>query len=335
MNEQIIITRAGGPEVLSLIDSPLAAPRAGEVRIRVHAAGVAYADILMRKGVYPGAPRMPFVPGYDVVGTIEMLGPGVAGFRPGQLVAAMTTTGGYTQYCTVAASELVLVPEGIDAAVAVSALLNYSTAYQLLHRATSTQAGEQILVHGAAGGVGSALLELGKLAGLRIYGTASAAKHDLVRQLGATPLDYRAADLVERVRDLSAGGVDVVYDGVGGASFSQSYRMLRPQGRLIAYGVGPAVARSHFPQLGLYSSIARLLWLRLIPDGHRVTFYMINQLKRQQPAWFREDLATVFGLIARRAIQPIVSAQLPLSQAAAAHEMMEAGQSRGKIVLLP
>jgi NADPH:quinone reductase-like Zn-dependent oxidoreductase len=305
------------------------------VRVRVLAAGVAYADILMRKGVYPGAPRMPFVPGYDIVGVVDALGPGVVGLAVGQHVAALITTGGYTTYSTLSAAELIPVPNGVDPAEAVSSLLNYVTAYQLLHREARVRAGEQIVVHGAAGGVGTALLELSQLAGLSVYGTASRGKHDLVTELGATPLDYRDPDLPRRVRALTGGGVDAVFDGVGGVSFHRSYRMLRPRGRLVAYGVGPAVSQSRVPLLGIIDSVARLTALRLIPDGRAVSFYQINPVRRKHPDWFQADVAAVFAHLARGEIRPTVSVRLPLEQAARAQSILEAGQSRGKVVLVP
>lgn len=335
MNRQVVIQRPGGPEVLAVVERQMTDPGPGMVRVRVLAAGVAYADILMRKGVYPGAPRMPFVPGYDIVGTVDALGPGVAGFAIGQRVAALTTTGGYTTCITLPAAALIPVPDGIDPAVAVSTLLNYVTAYQLLHREAHVRAGERVLVHGAAGGVGTALLELGRLAGLRIYGTASRAKHDLVTELGATPLDYRDPDLPGRVRALTGEGVDAVFDGVGGVSFHRSYRMLRPRGRLVAYGVGPAVSQSRVPLLGIIDSVARLAALRLIPDGRTISFYQINPVRRRHPDWFQADVAAVFAHLARGEIRPTVSARLPLEQAARAQSILEAGQSCGKVVLLP
>lgn len=334
LNQHVLIPRAGGPEVLTLVSGPVPTPGPGQVRVRVLAAGVAYADVLMRKGAYPGAPRMPFVPGFDLVGVVDALGPGVTGLTLGQRVAALTTTGGYTTYACLPAAELVPVPDTLDPAVAVSAMLNYLTAYQLLHRASPTRPGERALVHAAAGGVGTALLELARLAGLTVYGTASRAKHDLVAGLGATPIDYRSEDVVGRVRELS-GGVDVVYDGLGGASFVQSYRALRPRGRLVAYGVGPAVSQSRWPWLGVVGSAARLGGLWLIPDGRAVSFYLINRVRRQHPEWFRADLAVIFEHIAQGRIQPLVSERLPLAEAAAAQRLLEAGQSRGKIVLIP
>ncbi len=335
MNRQVMIQRPGGPEVLAVVERQVPEPGPGMVRVRVLAAGVAYADILMRKGVYPGAPRMPFVPGYDIVGTVDALGPGVAGFAIGQRVAALTTTGGYTTYAIVPAAELIPVPDDVDPAEAVSSLLNYVTAYQLLHREARVRSSERVLVHGAAGGVGTALLELGRLAGLTVYGTASPAKHDLVVELGATPLDYRDPGLPELVRALTGGGVDAVFDGVGGVSFHRSYRMLRPRGRLVAYGVGPAVSQSRVPLLGIIDSVARLAALRLIPDGRAVSFYQINPLRRRHPDWFQADVAAVFAHLARGEIRPTVSARLPLEQAARAQSILEAGQSRGKVVLVP
>lgn len=334
-NARIVITRRGGPEVLELIETPLPRPRAHEVRVRVLAAGVAYADILMRQGAYPGAPRVPFTPGYDVVGVVDAVGQHVTTVQTGQMVAALTTTGGYARFVCLPEHELVTVPDHVDPALTVAAMLNFVTAYQLLHREAHVRGGERVLVHGAAGGVGSALLELGRLARLEVYATASTDKHDLVRTLGAAPIDYRRQDFVTHLRGLVPSGVDVVFDGVGGRSFERSYHVLAERGRLIAYGVGPAVTNSRFARLGLLDSVLRLARLKFRPDDRFVTFYLINAVKRRHPAWFREDLQAVLAHLAQGRIAPVVSAQFPLEHAAKAHEMLEGFQGRGKIVLLP
>ena len=186
---QVLLTGVGGPEVLEVVERDAPEPGRGEVRVRVLAAGVAFADVLMRHGKYPGAPKIPFTPGYDLVGEVEKLGEGVGGVTVGQRVAALTQVGSYAQRVVVAAEELVPVPDGVDPAEAVALVLNYVTAYQMLHRVAEVRPGERILVHGAAGGVGTALLDLGRLGGLEAYGTASAAKHDAVRRFRATPID--------------------------------------------------------------------------------------------------------------------------------------------------
>jgi len=323
-----------------VIEDEAREPGAGEVRLRVLVTGVAFADVLMRYGMYPGTPPLPFSPGYDVVGVVDALGPGVEGFAPGDMVAALTMFGGYSQWLCVAASELTRVPEGVDAAEAVSLVLNYVTAQQMLHRIAQAQPGQSVLIHGAAGGVGTALLELGRLAGLKMYGTASRGKHDLVTSLGAIPIDYRNDDFVARVLQMTGGaGVDAVFDAVGGSNWWRSYKTLRtggkaPGGMLIGYGMSSVVENGRPSKLkgGLSFGLMGLLgWL---PDGKAARWYSITTEKKRHPEWFREDLAEVLRLLAEKKVRPIVSERIPLREARRAHELIENARVSGKIVLL-
>src|SRR6266700_5667447 len=208
--KSVVISRIGGPEVLQLVDRDLPDPKSGEVRVKVLTTGVAYADVLMRYGLYYGVPPLPYAPGYDIVGVIENVGSDVSRFKIGDTVAALTVTGGYSQFIVLPETELVSVPLGLDPAEAVSLVLNYTTAYQMLHRIAKVQKGSRVLIHGAAGGVGTAALELGRLAGLEMYGTASHGKHEMVRALGGKPIDYKNEDFVSVVRQATGEGVDVV-----------------------------------------------------------------------------------------------------------------------------
>ena len=245
--KHIVIPRFGGPENLLLLEDELLEPRANEVRVKVLAAGVSFADILMREGVHPESMnrRTPFTPGWDVVGVVDKLGDKVLTWQTGQMVAALPIVGGYAEYMCLPSDELVPVPPGLDPAEAVSLVLNYITAYQMLHRCAHIKPGEIILINGgAAGGVGTALLQLGKLANLnKMYGTASSEKHHIVSDLGGIPIDYKSVDLVQEIikltshdDDSSERGVDAVFDGLGGKSLKSSYEILRSGGRLVAYG---------------------------------------------------------------------------------------------------
>ncbi len=206
-NRRIVVTAFGGPEVLKYIEEDLPEPGRAEVRVKVLAAGVAYADVLMRRGLYPGTPPPPFTPGYDLVGEIDAIGEGVMQFGLGQRVGALTVRGAYSQFAIVPAEYLVPVPGSLDPAEAVCLILNYVTAYQMLHRVVNVSSGQRILIHGAAGGVGTALLQLGALHGLTMYGTASKSKQDAIVSAGGIPIDYRAEDFSKRVRELSPDGV--------------------------------------------------------------------------------------------------------------------------------
>ena len=331
-NSRVVITAQGGPEVLKLVEEDLPTPGYGQVRVKNVASGVAYADVLMRHGLYPKTPPFPFAPGYDIVGDIDALGPGVTQFALGQRVAALTMIGGYAQYTLVPAEHLVPVADQLDPAEAVSLVLNYVTAYQMLHRFANLREGQRLLVHGAAGGVGTAALQLGKIAGLVMFGTASKPKHELVTSLGATPIDYRSEDFVERIKQLASGGVDCVLDPIGGKNWQASYRCLRSGGRLACYGASSAVAEG---KLSAGLGFAMLALLKLIPDGKRAYWYNSKTLRDSHPDWFREDLTKLFTLLRDIKIQPVIAAKLPLREAARANEMLEKAQVSGKIVLLP
>jgi NADPH:quinone reductase-like Zn-dependent oxidoreductase len=331
-NLRVVITAQGGPEVLKLVEDELPTPAAGQVRVKNLASGVAYADVLMRHGLYPKTPPFPFAPGYDIVGDIDAVAPGATQFSPGQRVAALTMVGGYAQYTLVPVAHLVPVPDQLDPAEAVSLVLNYVTAYQMLHRFAKLRDAQRLLIHGAAGGVGTAALQLGKIAGLVMFGTASKPKHDLVSSLGATPIDYRSENFVKRIAQLAPGGVDCVLDPIGGKNWLSSYRCLRSGGTLACYGASSAVTEG---KLSAGLGFATLALLKLIPHGKRAFWYNIKTLRDKHPDWFREDLSKLFSLLGARKIQPVIAARLPLREAARANEMLEKAQVSGKIVLLP
>ena len=330
-NGRIVVTAFGGPEVLKYIEEGLPEPGRAEVRVKVLAAGVSFADVLMRRGLYPGTPPPPFTPGYDLVGDIDALGSEVTQFELGQRVGAMIVRGAYSRFAIVPAAFLVPVPESLDPAEAVCLILNYVTAYQLLHRIAKVSGGQRILIHGAAGGVGTALLQLGALHGLTMYGTASKSKQDAVVSAGGVPIDYRAEDFSKRVRELSRDGVDAVFDAVGGTNWWRSYRLVRRGGTLVCYGV--STAATHGKIAGAASFLLMGL-LQRIPDGRRCIWYNVANLRKQRPDWFRVDLEALFDLLSQRRILPLIAARLPLREAAQANEMIEQAKFSGKIVLL-
>lgn len=332
--KRIVVTRVGGPEVLRVVEDELPEPRPGQVRVKVLMAGVSFGDVLIRLGAIPGGPKMLFTPGYAVVGVVDKPGSGVSSLEVGQMVAALTDAGGgYAEFVCLPAGRLVPVPDGLDPAETVGVALNYFIAHQMLHRVGKVERGERILVHGAAGGVGSAFLQLGKLAELETYGTASEAKHRLVSDLGGIPIDYRNEDFVARVRSLPGGGVDAVFDAIGGTNFWQSYRSLRTGGRLVAYGTSRAVRDGRRNRLVAVAGFALVMLLRLIPDRRASTFYTAGSLDESQPGSYREDLAAVFDLLARKKIQPVIAERLPLVEAARAHELLGGSAVSGKIIL--
>ena len=333
-HHRIVVTRHGGPDVLQAVEEEIPDPQAGEVRVKVLAAGVSAYDLMFRRsGSLPGTPRVPFTLGEDVVGVVDKLGEGVSSVEPGQMVAGATwclgTGGGYAEYICLPASEWVPVPPGLDPAEAVCLVVNYLTAHMVMHRTAKVRSGERILVHGAAGGVGSALLELGKLADLDMYGTASKYNHERVSALGATPIDYRTEDFVQRIRDLTGDGVDVVFDPIGGAQqLWRSYRALRRGGRLVWFGV--AATKNKGLRVIPFTLLMRTL-LALIPDGKQVP--LTPDLSKDN-AGYRETLAELLDLLAAGKLKPVVAARIPLAEAARAHELLERGGYAGKVVLM-
>jgi NADPH:quinone reductase-like Zn-dependent oxidoreductase len=334
-NHRVVVTRHGGPEVLQMVAEDLPKPQAGEVRVRVLAAGVSAYDLMQRRsGSLPGTPPVPYTPGEDIAGVVDKLGEGVTSVEVGQGVAGYPRGGGYAEFICLPASELVPIPEGVDPAQAVCLVTNYLTAEMLLHPTAHVQAGERVLVHGAAGGVGSALLELGKVAGLEMYGTASKYNHELVSGLGATPIDYRTEDFVERIRSLTGDGVDAVFDPVGGAGqIWRSYRTLRKGGRLVSFGMA---ATSKAGLRVIPFSLLTVGLLMLVPDGRQARMSPnLAEFAPANPDWYRETLAELLDSVAMGRIQPLVAERVPLAEAARAHERIERGGYAGKVVLVP
>jgi NADPH:quinone reductase-like Zn-dependent oxidoreductase len=332
--KSVIITKIGGPEVLQLVDTPLRIPDDNETRIKILYAGVGFTDILMRYGNYIYAPKIPFVPGYEIVGIVDLVGKGVTGISVGQRVAALTVHGGYAEYIYLPPENLIPVPSELAASEAVSLILNYVTAYQMLHRMAHVQEGQTILITGASGGVGSALLQLGRLAGLKtMYGLTSKKKHELVAQLGGIPIDYTKTDFLDYVRSREPHGIDAVFDSIGGRFALSGYRTLRRDGILVSFGVTGAIKNGKVNKFSTLVSYITPSILNLLPDGKRATFYGITRLYRKDPNQFREDLQKLFRLLAERKIKPIIAGIIPLSEATKANEMLERGDVQGKLVL--
>ena len=328
-NHRVVVTQHGGPEVLMVVEEDAPEPAAGEVRVKVSAAGVSAYDLMHRRsGLLPGTPKVPFTLGLDVVGTVDKIGPGVSVVDLGQRVAAgPLEKGGYSEFLCAPADELVPVPDAVDSAEAVCVVVDYLTADVMLHEAANVRSGESALIQGAAGGVGTALLELGSLDGLEMYGTASQHNHELVSALGATPIDYQTEDFVERIRDLTEDGVDVVFDPIGGArQLWRSSRALRKGGRLVWFGV--AATSKHGLRV-IPASLAMRLFLALIPDGKKAPMTPnVGEGDR------RNRLEALFGLLEAGKIRPIVTERIPLAEAARAHKILEAGGHAGKVVLV-
>ncbi|MPW17430.1 zinc-binding dehydrogenase [Paraburkholderia sp. CNPSo 3157] len=340
---RIIVTHYGGPDVLRVIEEECPEPKDGEVRVKVLTAGVSLPDLMMREGIHPETPRVPFTPGWDLVGVVDRIGSGVWGVESGQMIAALPISGAYAQYMCLPYRELIPLPAGLDAAEAVSLVLNYVTAYQMLHRCAKVKAGQRVLIHGAAGGVGSALLQLGRLAGLEMYGTCSSRGVSVVSDLGGIPIDYRQSDFVDEIHRLTEDGVDVVFDGLGGYHIWRSREALRHGGTVVAFGLttslrggrlasGRPGGRHRFRAIAIFGLYIAGSWL--LPGRKRVIPYSIQWLKRLKPEQFRQDLIALLELLQQRKIKPLIAQLIPLAEARRAHELLGDGGVSGKIVLV-
>lgn len=339
---RIIVSRYGGPEELRMVEEECPEPKHGEVRVRVLAAGVSLPDVMMREGIHPETPKVPFTPGWDLIGVVDRLGTNVAGFKLGQIVAALPIHGAYAEFVCLPQSEFVPVPPGLDAAEAVCLILNYITAYQMMHRSAKVKPGQRVLIHGASGGVGSALLQLGRVAGLEMFGTCSSRTAPEVSELGAVPIDYQHQDFVQEVRKLTSNGVDVVFDGIGGSHIWRSRKALRRGGRVVAYGLtgmlrggrlasGRSGGRHRFRGIAIFGLY--IIGGLILPGRRRVIPYSIQWLKRRKPDLFRQDLIALFELLQQSKIKPLIAQRFSLREVKQAHEFLGQGGVTGKIVL--
>ena len=344
---RIVVTHYGGPDALQVLEEEYPEPKRGEVRVRVLAAGVSLPDIMAREGIHPETPAVPFTPGWDLVGVVDRVGDGVfqskPEIEPGQMVAALPIHGAYTEFICLPQRELVPVPSGLDPGEAVSLILNYVTAYQMLHRSAKVKQGQRVLIHGASGGVGTALLQLGRLAGLEMYGTCSSRGAPAVSELGGIPIDYKQQDFVKEIPRLTGEGVDAVFDGIGGAHIWRSRKALRRRGKVVAYGLtgslqegrvasGKTPGRHRFREIRIFAWYIAGGWL--LPGRKRVVPYSVQTLKRLRPALFRQDLVALLDLLQQQKIKPLIAQRFPLAQARQAQEMLGKGGVTGKIVLV-
>jgi len=329
--KRLEITKFGGPEVMRIVEeNDLPEPAGGEVRVKVLAAGAAFTDIMIREGKYPELmQKPPFTLGYDMVGRIDKIGPGVDQFSVGRLVSDLMVIGACSEYICVPAERLTPVPDALDPAEAVSLVLSYVTAYQMLNRIAETKPGQRILIHGAGGAVGSAMLQLAGLKDVEVYGTASKPKHRLISSLGAIPIDYREEDFTERIRALASPGVDAVFDPIGGVNLKRSFSVLRTGGKLVSYGFYNSV-------MGMGGNVPldfiKLKVWNILPNSRSTAFYSIGATRKKHPAWFSEDLAFLFDLLKERKISPIIDRKLPISRAAEAYELIAGARVSGKLV---
>ncbi len=335
----IVACRYGPPDVLEVRELPDPAPAAGQVLVRVPAVGINFADLLMRLGLYTNSPKPPFIPGLEASGTIEAVGPGVPARRIGERVAVLSFGGAYAEKIVIRAEQAAPIPTGMTFEDAAALPVNYLTAYHSLIYMARLRPNERVLIHAAAGGVGLAAIELAKMVGAEIIGTASASKHDFLRACGVRHLiDYRTQNFETEVRRITNGrGVDVVLDAVGGDSFRKSYRLLAPAGRLIVFGLSQAVPRPGRSLRSLWALLKtpRFHPLPMIGENRAVIGVHIGTLARANPALVRDELAELFRFYSEGRIKPYVGKTFPLAEAAAAHRFIHDRQNIGKVLLSP
>ncbi len=323
--KSVVVTRRGGPDVLQVIENDLRPPASGEVRVRILAAPVCAPDVSSRYGRTPFAPKVPFVPGYAVVGDVDAIGAAITSAVVGDRVAALTVYGGYAEYIYLHQSELIPVPITVDPAEAATLILNYLVAYQTLHRTAKIRPGEAVLIIGASGGIGTALIQLGKLAQLKMYALASQSKHSVLRAYGAIPIDYHKEDFVEIIRQAEPAGLGAVFDGVGGDYYQRGFSVVRRGGVLVGFANPLSFS-------GMLRLFGRLILYNLWPNGKSARYYGTGALRfNRRP--FLEDWAALFQLLAEGKIKPVIMQKLPMLEAAKANALLESGNVIGNVVL--
>jgi NADPH:quinone reductase-like Zn-dependent oxidoreductase len=338
---QVWIPKAGPPEVLEVREAPDPSPQAGAVRIRVEAAGINFADVMGRLGIYPDLPKMPVVVGYEVAGTVDAAGDGVDRAWIGRDVLAATRFGGYTDVACVPLDQVFERPPGMSAHEGAALPVNYLTAYQMVEIMGGLRAGQTLLVHSAGGGVGIAATQLAKRLHATVIGTASRAKHDQLRGLGVDQLiDYRTEDFERRALELTGGrGVDLVLDAVGGDSFKKSFRALAPTGRLAMFGISSAATGKQRSVVSFVKMGLSMPWITFNPlaliDKNKGVFgvnllHLWDQLDR-----IRGWMEALLGYYREGAIKPLVAEVFPFARAAAAHHYIQDRKNVGKVLLVP
>src|SRR5882757_210083 len=316
----------------------LPAPAAGQAVLRMEATGVSFAEQQMRLCKYYDQPPFPFVPGYDVVGTVTATGPDVDPALVGRRFAAVTKIGSWAAHQLIDVADLVPVPDGVTSADAETVVVNGITAWQMLHRTARVRSGATIVVLGANGGVGTTLVQLARHAGITVIGTASPRHHAALRELGATPVDYRDPEMYQRIRELAPDGVDAVFDHVGGAGIVESWRLLRRGGTLVSYGTAATKDNEGNSRLPVLKMIARLMAWHLLPNGRSARFYNFWAGRRRLGSFrdrLRADLTSVLTLLADGVLTAQVAARLPLSEAGSALALAESRTVIGKVVIVP
>ena len=325
--KKVVITGFGDESKLAIVECDLPDPGSREVQLAVEYSIVSGSDVNMRNGTYPFQRRAPLTPGYSVLGKVRQNGPGSSKFKVGERLACLSKYDGQAELINLPERFLVRVPDGVDLKAAVSVVLDWVTAYELLHQAAKVQAGQKIFVHGLSGAVGGALLTLGRMQGAQVFGTASASRHEELRRLGATPFDYLAKDWIGAMQQL--GGVDAVFDPLGYQSFDESYSVLRRGGILVGYGMNlPALTKT--PRRPALPVILKLFSRNLLFwSGKRTTFFGLNRNSKSYIA----DLERLFAWLKARQLSVPIRATFRLGEIQQAHREYASSPRMGSIVI--
>ena len=322
--KSIQVTGRGGLEFVEVVEKPLRSPTAGEARIKIMATPVVQDDVAVRIGNRPVLPKLPFTPGYSFIGIVEAVGDGVTNVHLGDCVTALTNFNSHAEYIYWPADQLAPVPATLNPIETAVIILNYLVAYQILHRVAQVKSGDKVFIIGASGGVGTAFLQLGQIAGLTMYGSASASKHHILKQYGAIPIDYRSQDFVQLLKQAEPDGIDFVFNGMDETFFKPGIKVLGRGGVLVHYG-GP-LSFTHLLLL-----VAKLGYYNLLPNGKKIKGYGTHRLGVDL---FQKDWATLFNLLEERQIEPVIYQVYPILEAAKAYACLESGQVFGNIVLV-
>jgi NADPH:quinone reductase-like Zn-dependent oxidoreductase len=324
--KSIVVTQRGGPENLQIVEKELLPPSAGEARINILAVPVCGPDVTARYGHSPFTPRPPFQPGYAFIGVVDAIGEGVSNTAVGDYVAGLTAYGSYSEVIYWKADKLIPVPSNLDFGEASTLILNYIVAYHALHWQAQVKPGEKVLIIGASGGIGTAFLQLGRLAGLTMYGVASRRKHQILEEYNATPIDYRTQDFVEIISQLEPQGLDAVFDGMAGESFARGFSVLKRGGTLVGYGNPLSYA-------GMFKMLGQVALFSLLPNGRSAKYYSTG-ISRLNWQMYLDDWSALFTLLAEGKIKPVIHARFPILEARKANELLESGQVIGNVVLI-
>ena len=322
----VIVTERGGPEVLQVVENELRQPAPGEARIKVLAAPVCAPDVTARYGQSPFVPRVPFTPGYAVIGIVDAVGEGIAHPAVGDRVGALTAYGAYAEYVYWDAKKSIPVPGTLDPGEAVTLILNYIVAYHVIHRWAHVRAGDKVLIIGASGGIGTAFLQLGALAELEMFAIASKRKHAILEQYGATPIDYHTEDFVKRIREVEPDGLDAVFDGMAGDYFRRGFSILKRGGTLVGYA-------NPISYTGMLKVLSQVALYTLLPNGKSAKYYSTG-VSRLNWGMFLDDWAELFRLLEEREIEPVIAQRFPILEARKANELLESGDVIGNVVLV-